>query len=186
MSNESWISIKPPEAEEGNFSFSLEINEGESNFLQISFSDHAGNKFFSDIFSLIGNRHFSIHKITPQDGAQFNLGELIHFTINATDPDGDTLTYEWIMNDSIILNQNLSFYHSFGIGDISVTLTVTDSHNHTMVIPISITVTEPQDNIIPDDNHSPIKDRWYIPFIIILVIMSIALIIQLISRKMNS
>ena len=86
-----------------------------------------------DVAVLDANRAPVITGSTPPDNPTTPENASIAFTVNATDPDGDTLLYSWALDGKTVPRANLSTYSYLGdfysSGDHMVTATVTDLKN---------------------------------------------------------
>jgi hypothetical protein len=67
-----------------------------------------------------------VEEVLPIDGTVYEEGEVVRFSVQATDPDGDTLTYRW-MEGPMELGTGSSFTTSdLTVGTHTVTLLVSD------------------------------------------------------------
>ena len=86
-----------------------------------------------DVAVLDANRAPVITGSTPPDNPTTPENASIAFTVNATDPDGDTLLYSWALDGKTVPRANLSTYSYLGdfysSGEHMVTATVTDLKN---------------------------------------------------------
>jgi len=68
----------------------------------------------------------------------------LQFTANGTDPDGDTLAYQWDFGDGVIEENSKSINHSWIVGgEYTVKVTVSDMKGKTATEEINITVVDP-------------------------------------------
>lgn len=85
--------------------------------------------------------------------------ENYNFTVNATDPDNDTLTYHFLLNDVLIHSGNQSFYDYTGLTDkteYNWTIKIDDGfENATYHVPFYVSLSSPAINIL-----SPRED-WF-------------------------
>jgi len=79
------------------------------------------------------------------------IDETIHFdATKSSDPDGDTLTYQWIENNQLLSSQAAFDTNFLSAGDHTITLNVTDTAGHTQKKSFTITVTQPNKKPIAD------------------------------------
>ena len=80
------------------------------------------------------------------------INEIIHFdATKSSDPERDTLTYQWFENNQLLSTQAAFDTSFFTLGEHTVTLTVTDTAGHTQKRSFIITVVTPI-------NKKPIAD----------------------------
>lgn len=66
------------------------------------------------------------------------------FSVNASDPNGDTLAYSWDFGDSSVSNNSSSVSHSWAVGGTyAVSVTVSDMKGRRVTVSQSVTVSDP-------------------------------------------
>ncbi|MEM2111188.1 MAG: hypothetical protein QXX08_04845, partial [Candidatus Bathyarchaeia archaeon] len=94
------------DARRGSYAYTLRVDylvnqsgiifEGESQFL--------------DAIITLPNRAPIIDSFTPSSNPTIYLGEFLNFSVIAHDPDGDNLTYRWIIDDATVSNLSWFLY----------------------------------------------------------------------------
>jgi len=69
-----------------------------------------------------------IHRVEPASGTTFDEGERVHFIGNASDEDGDALTYAWWDGDRQFGTGQVLDFGDLSAGDHTVRLVVTDGN----------------------------------------------------------
>jgi beta propeller repeat protein len=114
------------------------------------------------IYSLTENKAPKIEYGIPNFDSEIEEGKSISFIIEADDPEGEPLTYEWLFN-GIKIPQNdtkvLEFFSDFGMaGTYEIKVIVSDSEyeiEYIWSLYISESGEEPIDIIWADPSHSP-------------------------------
>ncbi|MCK4589479.1 MAG: S8 family serine peptidase [Nanoarchaeota archaeon] len=94
---------------------------------------------------------------SPANGSTVQLGESALFTTNTTDPEGDTLVYNWTFGDGNSSNSTNVTYTYNAAGSYTVVLTVNDSSlegNDSIQITVA-------DTTAPSVSVSVPVNRWY-------------------------
>jgi hypothetical protein len=105
---------------------------------------------------LIPNRAPTIDSFTPSAAAlTVNVGDSLNFTAVCSDPDNDTLTYEWKLDNSLVSTSTEHLYAPVDndIGTHTLALTVSDGHltdTQTWTITVSAVATS---NLVVSRNH---------------------------------
>ncbi len=79
------IAFTPTQADVGSHAVTVTVRDGNDGTATVSF----------DLVVANVNDAPAIVSVQPSDGAQFKEGELVRLSVEATDEDGDTLTYTW-------------------------------------------------------------------------------------------
>ena len=123
------------------------------------------------IITVIVKQPPEIISIEPPTGKSFLVGENITFRANATDMDGDNLTFTW-MEGSIILGTGLEINHSsFLPGQHTITLVVDDGMSSVS-----------QDIIIIVEDDSDKRDDFGLTTLIVILAMIIIIVIIILYR----
>lgn len=113
-------------------------------------SQFVGEASTTVLADVVANRAPTVTITSPADGSVVDLNTNVDFTADASDPDGDSLTYAWDLGDGRTSNTE-SLTTSFSApGTYVVTLTVSDGQ---LSASDSVTVTV-RDNTNPYDGYS--------------------------------
>lgn len=97
----------------------------------------------SVVASVGGNSPPVAQVVTPSNGSvTLNGGEDFEFVVNATDGDGDTLTYNWQFGDGTQTSgiELTNVIHAFAPSTYTITVTVTDGNGGSDSVQIEVTV----------------------------------------------
>jgi len=100
------------------------------------------------------NRPPQVKIVTPQNNANFTPDENITFLANASDPDGDNLTYQW-RHDGLPLTTLGSFTRSFEEGVHTIELEVGDTIGGIATDSVTIIVAQEVSNGTEDPGTQP-------------------------------
>lgn len=113
---------------------------------QFHVADLAENTDTSNTFNFtVQNRNPTLVNITsPLNGSTLEIGNLTNFTSVAIDPDGDSLTYNWSINETNVASTQNTTYQFNTSGNYLILLTVSDGYeiNYTNVT-ITVNDTNP-------------------------------------------
>ncbi len=88
--------------------------------------------------------------ILTADPTSIEVNGTTTITVDAVDPDGDTLTYNWSATDGTIdgTGNSVTYTAPATLGTYTITVVVSDEHGGSATENINITVFEPSDHII--------------------------------------
>lgn len=84
------ITFTPSQAQVGTHHVTVSVGDGNEGLATVTFDLVVENVNDAPV----------IVSVQPSDGAQFKEGELVRLLVEATDEDGDTLTYTWMEGDT--------------------------------------------------------------------------------------
>ncbi|MCK5253913.1 MAG: PKD domain-containing protein, partial [Thermoplasmata archaeon] len=112
----------------------------------------------------------SVVGLDEGDKAEFSVGERIHFVGLASDPEGETVTYEWNFGDGGTSDE-VEPEHEYGKeGTFEVTVTVTDPRGASTTSTFELEVT---------DSATPAIG----PFAVVMVLLVSALVLAVVRRR---
>ncbi|MEA3558350.1 MAG: hypothetical protein U9R75_03760 [Candidatus Thermoplasmatota archaeon] len=142
----------------------LDLNEGDQNYIQIRCYDNVGNFATSREYNLKVNSapDVSAFIAEPKNGFSYVSTEKILFDASETeDPDGDALDYTWYSDIDRLLSSSPSFFRTLSPGVHTITLIVNDPA-HSIVETFEILVLEEEqiDPMSIDTDKDGLYDAW--------------------------
>jgi hypothetical protein len=110
------ISFTPAQEDVGAHSVTVTVDDGNGATASITFGLVVENVNDAPLIS----------SVSPLDGATFKEGEAVTFSVEATDPDGDRLSYFWMEGDEEVGAGTPFSTRSLEAGSHTITLVVTD------------------------------------------------------------
>ena len=120
--------------------------------------------------------------LNPNKDVKLMAGESIDFSIDAFDPDGDNITYQWILlgNNEIIISNNQSFTYTFDQGIYRILVKSNDTKGGIDILEFEISVDEKVEESDSDGNLTITIT------IITLIVIILGIIGWTMVRKKNS
>ena len=110
------LQCTPVQADVGTHAVTLSVSDGNGGVATVTFDLEVENLNDAPV----------ITSVLPEDGTSFRKGELVRFSVVATDPDGDLLSYYW-MEGAVELGAGTPFStQDLGVGVHTITLVVSD------------------------------------------------------------
>jgi subtilisin family serine protease len=150
----------PDDSSVGSHTLRLEVSDGELS----TFSNWT-------IEVTSANQAPTIRSFTPSEGDKFTTKSLIPFEVDATDANGDTLSYVWTSSIDGQLSKVKSFTLQLSNGTHKITVTVTDGRGGSASRSFNIIVTKPKTTT----NPNPLGDMGTVLIVLIVVIAVIAI-----------
>jgi hypothetical protein len=139
------MSFTPTQDDVGAHSVTVSVEDGNGAMASVTFGLVVENVNDAPI----------IDSALPADGSTYYEGELVRFSVKATDPDGDRLSYYWMEGDDEVGTGSPFSTYSLAVGTHTITLVVTDG---TESADITFDVVVKADPSVPDEDSviSPI------------------------------
>jgi len=142
--------------------------------LRVHVWDNAGNHF-GHVEGIYLDRSPSIIQMSPLDGASFENGTVVNFTIELSDPDGDDLSVEWWLGYVLLSSEANFSTSSLSVGAHNISVIVRDRY-HEVVGRLGITVTEVQEEPVEPPQEEPPKvtretDWWSVWWVVGIVVL---------------
>ncbi|TQV86554.1 glycosyl hydrolase family 18 protein [Aliikangiella coralliicola] len=105
---------------------------------------------------------------SPADGAVFNLGTAIEFSVNAADENGSVIKVDFYSNDSLIATSTSEPYtttiSNAAVGNYALKAIATDNDNNSGAAVVNISVQDPNTNIPPTADFDTAIDGLTVSF----------------------
>jgi hypothetical protein len=154
-----------------NGTITLDMVPGKDNVIQFTVRDAVGNEAVSEVFTIWMNRPPVAIISHPVDGSLVLDTEELEFNAaNSTDPDGDSLDFEWLLED-VILGHNVVSQHQLPAGTHNIILVVRDEMGAEDRTTITVTVEE----WIAPHTEEPIFN-WVLMALILMVVVLLLIV----------
>ncbi|MDP6156652.1 MAG: PKD domain-containing protein [Candidatus Thermoplasmatota archaeon] len=173
--------------ESENYNYSSDYNSADGNvhvvMVEISSGEHVINFTWKLTINNINRLPvIDVSTIKPMGDTVLTDGEDINFSIAAVDPDGETLSYTWTINETGAKFTNQSFTHNLPAGTYVVLITVEDGNGGTDSFTLTLNVAEAAREPTEDDA----EDSYLLWIIIAIVVVVIIVIIIVVVVKIRS
>jgi len=163
-----------------NYNYSSDYDSSDGNIHEVMVELSAGEHVINFTWNLTVknvNRLPVIDEssVKPIGDKVLTAGEAIDFSINATDPDGDALTYTWTIKDGDTFS-NQSFNTNLPAGTYNVTITVEDGNGGMDTLPLEVTVNAAV-SVTPEEETEDSYLLWIIIAIVLVVIIIIMVVV---------
>jgi len=143
-----------------SYNFTTDYSSAGSYIVTLEVTDNYSDNTINYTWDITVNdvdQYIIINEILPSAGGSITINELesIAFLIDAYDPDGNPLTYNWELDGSIVSNQDyyqyISNYNSAGVHTISLEITDNFASDNTLIYTWNITVNDVDRPIIVNE-----------------------------------
>ncbi|MDP8269320.1 MAG: PKD domain-containing protein, partial [Candidatus Tenebribacter davisii] len=143
-----------------SYNFTTDYSSAGSYIVTLEVTDNYSDNTINYTWDIIVNdvdQYIIINEILPSAGGSITINELesISFSIDAYDPDGNPLEYNWELDGAIVSNQDyyqyISNYNSAGLHTISLEITDNFASDNTLIYTWNITVTDVDRPIIVNE-----------------------------------
>jgi hypothetical protein len=172
-----WTMIES-QNDDSEFTFTVLFERGNTNVIQLRAEDLAGNSALSDFHTIwVNSRPVAVISF-PVDGTLLmDIEELELNATNSSDPDGDPLDFEWLMDD-VVLGSTMVSRHQLPVGTHSITLLVRDD----MGAEDSTTVTVTVEEWVAPHTEEP-NPNWVLPVLLFISVMMIVVVVTTIRMR---
>ena len=125
------------------------------------------------------NRPPVIHSVLPANGTKVKPGERVQFSVNASDPDGDTLSVAWKYQNAL-LGYATAVTTSFNTTGYQVLTIVVSDGQSQATAEVTVQVAKPAKTPSPTSGGEP---PWALIMALVLVILCIVGAIVMLSRR---
>lgn len=156
----------------------LDMVPGRDNVIRFTVRDAVGNEAVSEVFTIWMNWPPVAVISHPVDGSLvLDKDELEFNATNSTDLDGDSLDFEWLLED-VVLGNSMVSRHQLPAGTHNITLVVRDE----MGVEDSTTITVTVEEWVAPHTEEPIPN-WVLPALMLIAVLLFVIVVTTIWMR---